>query len=57
MKQNDKVKISGHEAVCKVYRDWGYVRRVAKDGTWADVILGRYCCIRIPTSDLKIMDD
>lgn len=53
MKQNDKVKIIGHEATCKVYRDWGYIRRVAKDGTWADVILGRYCCIRFPTKDLE----
>jgi hypothetical protein len=51
-KKGDQVTIIGHDEIKKLYRDWGIVHRVARDQSWADVIVGRYCCVRIPTCDL-----
>lgn len=33
--------------------NYGHVHRAAKDGSWADVILGKYACYRFNQTELK----
>lgn len=33
--------------------NWGHVHRAAKNGAWADVILGQYACYRFQQDQLR----